>query len=136
MRWLVGVLVVLLAAVSALGYTRQQAARGKQTFERHCALCHGREGHGGTVPQRFAQHAGMPAPPLTGPGALPGMRTAGQVHEFIKQNMPLDKPGSLAEQDYLDLVAFTLQANGVARPDTRPLTPEAAKGIRLRAGGR
>lgn len=39
--------------------------------------------------------------------------------------MPLDSPGSLSHQDYVAIVAFILNKNGVA-PGTAPLTFNAA----------
>lgn len=39
--------------------------------------------------------------------------TALDVFEFASENMPADAPGSLPTQDYLDVVAFALDANGV-----------------------
>jgi hypothetical protein len=72
----------------------------------------------------------MKAPPLAGPKALPGMANAHEVYQFAKTRMPADNPGSLKDQQYLDIVAFALQANGM-KPDNKPLTPESAKKIKL-----
>jgi len=135
MKWLMITIVLCLAATTAFAYTEQQAAHGKQLFTRHCAVCHGPEGHGGTVPAQFSQHAGLQAPPVAGPGGLPGMTTAGQVYKFITTNMPLNAPGTLSKQDYIDIVAFDLQANKIMEPGDKPLTAADADKIQLVKGG-
>jgi cytochrome c len=126
-------LVVLAFATSAFAYTAEQATKGKELYVKYCAVCHGANGEGGTVPQQFEKLAGMKVPPVAGPGYLPGMKTAGQVYDFAKKNMPGNKPGSLKSNEYLDIISFALQANDV-KPDGKPLTRASAKKIKL-AGG-
>ena len=41
------------------------------------------------------------------------METAGQVYDFASKNMPENKPGSLKKSEYVNIISFTLQANGV-----------------------
>jgi cytochrome c len=135
MRWFLVVLVLCLVTTSALAYTAKQADNGAKIFKKNCAVCHGPEGHGGTVPTKFPQYAGMQAPPVAGPGALPGLKTAGDVYRFITKNMPLNKPGSLSGKDYVDIVAFDLKANNVAKPDNKTLTPADMDKIQLTPAG-
>ncbi len=123
-------LVILAFAVSALSYTTEQASRGKELFVKYCAVCHGDKGQGGPVPEQFKNLAGKKAPPLVGKGALPGMKDVGQVYDFASKNMPGNAPGSLKSDQYLDIIAFDLQANGI-KPDGKPLTPESAKQTKL-----
>jgi hypothetical protein len=47
---------------------------------------------------------------------------------------PANKPGSLKDSEYLDIISFALQANNV-KADGTPLTPDSAKMIKL-AGGK
>jgi len=123
--------VMILAFVATVfAYTTDQASNGKDLYSRNCAVCHGASGGGGTVPDEFGQLKGLQAPPLVGPGRLPGMETVGQVYDFASQNMPADKPGSLKSEEYLDIISFALQANGI-EPDGKPLTPASAKDIKL-----
>ena len=123
--------VIIVAFVaSAFAYTTDQASSGKNLYATHCAVCHGAQGQGGPVPKQFGDLAGLGAPPLVGPGHLPGMESVGQVYDFASKNMPADKPGSLKSEEYLDIISFALQANGIA-PDGKPLTPDSAKGIKL-----
>jgi hypothetical protein len=47
--------------------------------------------------------------------------------------MPLHKPGSLSDQNVLDIVAFELKANDMAKPSTEALTVQALSAIKLHA---
>ena len=119
-------------AAAVFAYTTDQATRGKDVYVKSCAVCHGADAKGGKVPPQFGKNAGTKAPALAGPKALPGMKDVGQVYNAAKTMMPLDKPGSLSDQEYLDVVSFALQANGI-KADGKPLTPESAKQIKLGA---
>jgi hypothetical protein len=55
--------------------------------------------------------------------------TAKDVAEFVVKNMPGDKPGSLAADEYFAILAFDLKANGVAL--TQPVDGAVAAGIVL-----
>jgi polar amino acid transport system substrate-binding protein len=126
------ILVFVVATASA--YTTEQASNGKVLYGKYCAVCHGANGEGGTVPEQFGKMAGTKVSPVAGPGYLPKMKTAGQAYEFAERNMPANKPGSLKGNEYLDIISFALQANDV-KPDGKSLTPASAKKIKL-AGGK
>lgn len=126
-------LMIVAFVVPVFAYTTDQAANGKELYGKYCAVCHGANGEGGTVPQQFGKLAGLKAPPVAGPGYLPGMKTAGQAYTFAKKNMPANAPGSLKDSEYLDIISFALQANNV-KPDEKPLTPDSAKKIKLSHG--
>lgn len=53
-------------------------------------------------------------------------RTAKDVYDFIRENMPPDNPASLSDSQYADILAFNLERNGVhlvATPlDARTMT--------------
>jgi hypothetical protein len=61
------------------------------------------------------------------------METVGQVYDFASTSMPGDAPGSLKSSEYLDIISFALQANGI-NPDGSPLTPASAQEIKLPGG--
>jgi len=92
-----------------------QAERGQGLYGQHCASCHGASGQGGDE-----------APPVVGldDGALPRQPRAGAVRdtefvtvadvaEFVVENMPPSDPGGLSTEEYLAILAFDLQANGI-----------------------
>jgi len=84
-------------------YTGEQASRGATVYAQSCALCHG------------TKLQGESGPPLSGKTLkeLYGSGTAAQLFDFISHQMPLDKPGSLSPQQYLDVTAFILSRNGI-----------------------
>jgi polar amino acid transport system substrate-binding protein len=87
---------------------RDQVAIGKAVFLAECAKCHGEKGEGKTGRQLVA-----PWDPLA------GYRTADNLFAYMSRAMPFDDPGSLREQDYWDVIAFLLNANGVLPQGTQ-----------------
>lgn len=83
------------------GPSRDQLASGKGVFLARCAQCHGDLGQGGTGRVLVA-----PWNPLA------GYRTADKLFAYVSRAMPYDNPGALKEQDYWDVIAFLLDANG------------------------
>src|SRR5690348_10612580 len=91
-----------------------QVAEGGQLFAKHCAKCHGDAGQGTKK-----------GPPVVGKNALPldpppgakvrktQFHTAQDVAAFVATKMPADKPASLTTDQYYDILAFDLKANGV-----------------------
>jgi mono/diheme cytochrome c family protein len=103
------------SAASTSNDGEAQAERGAKLYAANCASCHGQSGQGqGT------------APAVVGNGALPldprpeqkfrkvQFHTAGDVGAYVAKNMPPKAPGSLADAEYWDILAFDLKANGVA----------------------
>jgi polar amino acid transport system substrate-binding protein len=130
-----GLVVFAFMGTMVFAYTAEQASMGKELYGKYCAACHGANGEGGKVPEQFGKMAGTKVSPVAGPGYLPKMKTAGQAYEFSMKNMPADKPGSLKNDEYIQIIAFALQANGIA-PDSDPLTPASAKKIKLAGGAK
>jgi cytochrome c len=122
-------------AAAGGGTALAQAERGGKLFGEHCAKCHGDQGQGVTEGDKKA-------PPLVGPNALPldppagakyrkvQFHTARDVYDFAKANMPPGMGNSLPEQDYLDIVAFDLKANGVDLAG-KTITPDTLSTIVL-----
>jgi cytochrome c len=110
----------------------EQNARGSQLFAANCAKCHGDAGQGSED-----------APPLVGKGALPldprpdqklrkaKFHTAMDVASFVTQQMPpkASDRAKLTPEDYWAILAFALNANGVAVKE--PVSPGKAASIVL-----
>ncbi|GHF41716.1 PQQ-dependent dehydrogenase (methanol/ethanol family) [Deinococcus metalli] len=99
---------VALAATPMGGppFTAAQASSGAQVYTGNCASCHG------------AQLQGGAGPALSGTSFLTkwtgGSHQLSDLYAIISQQMPLNKPGSLSAQQYLDVTAFILSKNGYA----------------------
>jgi cytochrome c len=85
-------------------FTEEQVARGKSIYQKNCQDCHGStldNGEFGGAPLNgsyFRQHWGS--------GDVSGL------FGYINTLMPLDRPGQLSPQSYVDLTAFLLSNNG------------------------
>lgn len=85
-----------------------QLKAGETTYFLTCAMCHGDHLQGVSAPalsgEAFSLH-------------FEGLHMNG-LTEFIQTEMPLDRPGSLTEQEVLDVAAYLLNQNGVKLPET------------------
>ena len=99
-------------------YTTQQAEAGQARYEAICAAC-----HEGDEPE---------ANPPKGSEFIERWRDAplSFLHDFVRTKMPGDKPGTLSEADYVNLVAYLLQANGYAAGNS-DLSAARMKSIQL-----
>jgi cytochrome c len=96
------------ATTTAAGTTAGQLASAGQTvFVSRCAKCHGDKGQGITGPILIG-----------GQNTLDKYGTAQGLLNFIDTSMPLDAPGSLSQQDYLDVVSFLLVQNNFVSSGT------------------
>ena len=117
MLHLVNQLILALIAgqqpAAAGPYTAQQAAAGRVTYQASCAGCH------------VADLGGRnEAPQLAGSNFMTtwGGRSTRDLFTFIQATMPPGNLRGLGEQDYVNLTAFILDANG-AVAGNRALTP-------------
>ena len=85
-------------------YSAEQAKRGRATYDAKCASCH----DGGTM-----------GPELWGDPFLAQWdgKFVGAFFSRIQTTMPEDAPGTLGENDVLDVVAYVLQTNGFPAGD-------------------
>lgn len=105
------------SARSTLGgvYTADQAARGRDVYAGMCTGCHTPASHTG---QAFTNvWAG---------------RTLWDLFSYVSQSMPQTDPGSLTPQEYIQLVAYLLEMNGLrAGNDELPADSTALRKIRF-----
>lgn len=93
-------------------FTAEQANAGRALYQTTCASCH------------LADMKGtFEALPLAGPNFMNTWRNrpTSDLISRIRNSMPLTSPGSLSEQDAVNLAAFILQSNG-ATASTQALT--------------
>ena len=117
------------ASMSGATDAASQAAAGGALYGQFCAKCHGDAGQGTEG-----------APPVVGANALPldprpsqkyrknQFHTAKDVFDFVGPNMPPKGPKPTLEQ-YLDILAFDLKANGVDLTGKPALTPDNLSSI-------
>ncbi len=78
--------------------TTADPGRGEAVYRNDCVRCHGADGEGTPL-----------APPVWGEGAYSigaGMGRPSKAAAFIRANMPYDRPGTLSEQEALDVAAY------------------------------
>ncbi len=94
-------------------YAADQATRGKTAFEASCVGCHG------------ADLAGLSGPELAGDRFRSkwDFQAVNQLFTEIRTRMPRNNPATLADETYLDLVTYILQANAFP-PGTEALKLE------------
>jgi hypothetical protein len=101
-------------------YTAEQATRGSAAYTTNCAICHRPDLSGGEgrrlVGTNFWESWGEDS--------------LSSLFEVVSQRMPENRPGSLDQSTYLDIVAFILQRNELPA-GTTPLTLEAVKTIQV-----
>ncbi len=85
-------------------YTLAQAQRGRELYKRECTLCHRDNLLGNTVDG---------GPPLRGPQFTTRWQDIDveTLLSMVEELMPLEKPGSLSRQEYVDILSFVLWAN-------------------------
>lgn len=98
-------------------YTNAQAQRVAGQYRDVCSECHGERLNGGGM--------GGGAP-LRGPvfhNKWSG-RPVSALYDYLRARMPQDRPGSLTDQEYADLVALILRANDYP-PGFREVPPSS-----------
>ena len=82
------------SGLPAASFLPSQAARGADLFMRRCNSCHGA---GQLVGETFVQSWNN--------------RRVYDLYTLVRSTMPLSSPGGLKDPEYLDIVAYLLQAN-------------------------
>lgn len=98
-------------------YTDSQAARGDNEHQANCTSCHSTTNY---IDAAFVK---------TWVG-----RTAFDLFDQLRTTMPDDSPGSLSQQQYVDIVAYIFKINGFpSGTDSLSTDPEALRLIRIEA---
>ena len=84
-------------------YSKAQAERGKAAYNEACAECHLEDLRGEEM-----------APGLVGTAFSFRWRDESlfALFDSLKTTMPLESPGSLGDDEYADVIAYMLEANG------------------------
>lgn len=117
------------AGVATDFYTEAQAKRGEAYFEGSCGTCHVADPEetaalmAGTPSSRTGVRMGSETivVPVVGPPLLEYRETVADLFLKTKTTMPIDYPGDLSDQAYLDIVAYMLAGKGLPAGD-RELT--------------
>ena len=84
-------------------YTEEQATRGEDVYRAECQLCHLKDLRGGGFASGLVN------------GAFTTRwngRNLGDLYAITRSTMPQGAPASLSPQEYVDIAAFLLKANG------------------------
>ena len=130
-----------------------QADLGGQVYYYVCMSCHGDRGQGLTPewlaewgleknscweskchasnhpPEGFKLPKTIPA--VVGPSVRGRFGTAFDLYTFVKTEMPWHAPGSLSEEEYWQVTAYLVRANGID-PGPLPMDTQRAEVVRLR----
>lgn len=95
------------------------AGAGQAVYQQQCQACHGDQGQG------------VVGPALIGPRASPAKYgpTAADWYGYIRSAMPQSAPGSLSQQQYLEVTTYLLLQNGLVQP-TQPIDEPALRQIK------
>ena len=139
-------------AAPAMSDPPTQVEQGHHAYYLSCMVCHGDRDQGLTEEWRGALdpadqncwqskcHAAnhppegfeLPryAPAIIGAGRLAHHQTAAGLYEYIRSRMPWQAPGILSDEEYWQLAAFLVDANGISLQGAT-LDPQTAPRIRL-----
>jgi mono/diheme cytochrome c family protein len=95
-------------------YSEVQATRGREVYEGACGFCHGNRLDGAADDPDMRS-----APPLARAKFLRNWegRSLASLFEYTRATMPEDNPGSLADQDYADIIAYMLSVSKIPAGD-------------------
>ena len=97
------------AGLPPASFLPSQATRGAELYAQTCGTCHQ---PGQLIGQSFVD--------------LWNDRRVYDFYSLVRSTMPLDNPGGLKDQEYLDVVAYLLQANHHASPKADSLKADTA----------
>lgn len=110
-------------------YTEEQAARGETPYSSACSVCHGRRLDGASEDPDMRN-----SPPLARVRFLDNWegQTLAALYEYSMATMPQNNPGSMSEQNMIDVIAYMLSHSGLPAGDTElEADPEMLADIRI-----
>ena len=95
-------------------FTEAQATRGRQVYAGACGLCHGRRLNGAPDDPDMRS-----TPPLVRARFLREWqgRSLAALFAYTRLTMPEDNPGSLTDEEYVDVIAYMLSFGGMPAGD-------------------
>jgi mono/diheme cytochrome c family protein len=130
-----------------------QAEMGGQVYYMVCMACHGDQGQGlspewlgawelgeetcwqskchasNHPPEGFELPESIPA--VISPGTVYRFANAQELHDYLQAEMPWQAPGMLTDEEYWQLTAYLVRANGI-EPGDAPLNEQTAVKVLLR----
>ena len=95
-------------------FTEAQATRGQAVYAGPCGTCHGRRLNGAPDDPDMRS-----TPPLARAKFLRGWegRSLATLFEYTRATMPESNPGSLTDDEYVDIIAYMLSVSGMPPGD-------------------
>ena len=95
-------------------FTEAQAERGKAMYSAPCGMCHGRRLNGAPDDEDM-----LSTPPLARAKFLRTWqgRSLATLFEYTRATMPQNNPGSLTDEEYLDIIAYMLSVSRMPAGD-------------------
>lgn len=81
-------------------YNRDQVARGQDVYLGQCRSCHAPESHASATFQ-----------------AAWNGKSLVELYNYIRERMPKSEPGSLTDQEYVDVLSYLLRLNRMPEGD-------------------
>lgn len=98
-------------------YSAEQALRGQDVYLGQCRSCHVPDSHSGATFQ-----------------AAWNGKSLAELFGYIRERMPKSEPGTLSDQEYIDVLTYLLKLNRMPPGDTDlPADADTLKGIRFDA---
>lgn len=111
-------------------FSEAQANRGQSIYPGPCGWCHGRRLNG--APD---DPDAQPSPPLARAKFLRNWdgKSLAALFAYTRATMPQSNPGSLTDQEYVDVIAYMLSVSGMPAGDQElPIDPQSLAGIVIR----
>ena len=95
-------------------FTEEQVKRGQAVYPGPCGTCHGRRLNGAPDDPDMQS-----TPPLARARFLRNWagRSLATLFEYTRATMPENNPGSLTDEEYVDLIAYMLDVGGMPAGD-------------------